>query len=412
MKIRDLIKFKNILIAGYGIEGKSVERFIKKFHPTARLDIFYFDKYSSFLKTQEKYDLIIRSPSLNPKYIVKPYTTATNLFFNNAKGKIIGVTGTKGKSTTTSLVYHVLKNCGKKAYLCGNIGIPALDLLLEDNDYKNIYVMELSSYQLTDITISPHYSIFLNLYREHINFHGSFNNYMYAKSNIFAFQSKSDVLITSSNLIKKLPYLSNIKSKKIVYSDISLPSNLKTKLIGEHNKNNLRAVYSLVKLFNINDSCFINSVSTFTPLKHRLEYVGTFNKIDFYNDAISTTPESTIEAIRSLKNIGSILLGGLNRGYNFKQLSKEIEKNNIKTIVFFPDSGTDIKKQLNKDYLSKIKYLETRSMEKAVQFCFKYTEPNKICLLSCASPSYSIWKNFEEKGNQFITFVNKYGKKG
>ncbi|MDD4531046.1 MAG: cyanophycin synthetase, partial [Candidatus Gracilibacteria bacterium] len=142
------------------------------------------------------------------------------------------------------------------------------------------------------------------------------------------------------------------------------------------------------------------------PLPHRLEFVGNFKGIDFYDDAISTTPESTIEAIKIFnKNIGTIFLGGLDRGYSFENLVKLIIESEIKNFVLFPDTGAKIKKLLP----DSVRILETKNMKEAVEFAYKNTPAGKVCLLSCASPSYSIWKNFEEKGNEFKKWVAKIG---
>ena len=138
--------------------------------------------------------------------------------------------------------------------------------------------------------------------------------------------------------------------------------------------------------------------------------MGTFHDLTFYDDAISTTPESTIAAIEAIGNVGTIFLGGLDRGYDFTSLVDFLIKKNIKTFVFFPDSGLEIKKILqNKGY--SFKSIETSSMAEAVIFAYENTEPNMVCLLSTASPSYSVWKNFEEKGDQFQQYVKQYGQK-
>jgi UDP-N-acetylmuramoylalanine--D-glutamate ligase len=160
---------------------------------------------------------------------------------------------------------------------------------------------------------------------------------------------------------------------------------------------------TVAKELGISDEIIKITIAKFKPLPHRLEFVGEFNNIKFYDDAISTTPESTIVAIEALKNVDTIFLGGEDRGYNFSQLEKTIKKYKIKNIVLFPDSGKKIK-------IKGKNILKTKSMETAVRFAYKYTAHGKICLLSCASPSYSLWKNFEEKGDQFKKFVYEFKK--
>lgn len=162
----------------------------------------------------------------------------------------------------------------------------------------------------------------------------------------------------------------------------------------------------MAKLFGVRDEDIISAVNNFIGLPHRLEFVGEYNGIKFYDDAISTTPESTIMAIKALKNIDTIFLGGQDRGYKFLELEKNLKKYKIKNIVLFPDSGAKIIKSKNN-----FNTLKTESMQEAVKFAYKYTKHGKICLLSCASPSYSLWKNFEEKGDEFKKFVKKYSEK-
>ncbi|MCX6722890.1 MAG: hypothetical protein NT094_02355, partial [Candidatus Staskawiczbacteria bacterium] len=153
----------------------------------------------------------------------------------------------------------------------------------------------------------------------------------------------------------------------------------------------------------VSDKIIKEAIQKFKPLPHRLEFVGEFKGIKFYDDAISTTPESTIMAIETLKNVDTIFLGGQDRGYNFGQLEKVIKKYKIKNAVIFPDSGKKIK-------IKGLNILKTKKMQDAVKFAYKNTATGKICLLSCASPSYSLWKNFEEKGDQFKKFVKQYSK--
>ena len=167
-------------------------------------------------------------------------------------------------------------------------------------------------------------------------------------------------------------------------------------LIGRHNLENIKAAIRVARLMKIPDAAIKKAIQNFKPLPHRLEFVAEKKGIRFFDDAISTTPESTIAAIKALKNVDTIFLGGEDRGYDFQELEKILRKYKIKNIVLFPNSGKRILKS-RKGF----NILETKSMPKAVAFAFKHTEKGKICLLSTASPSYSLWKNFEEKGDEF-----------
>lgn len=408
MKISDL-KGKNILIAGYGIEGKSAEKFILKNVKNAHIEIADAKDGENYLKNQDKYDLIIKSPGINKSKITGKYTTPTNLFFENIPKhiKTIGVTGSKGKSTTSSLINHILQNLGFKSALVGNIGTPMLDLLYEEY-LKNIeyLVIELSSYQLDDIKTSPHIAVITSLFPEHIDYHRGCEAYYEAKKNIVKYQGKNDYFVYNPSfpLLKKWAEESSSKS----FPYIEIDQKIETKLLGDHNKNNIRAALTVCKIYDFNMEKSVKAISSFKPLSHRLEYMGRYLGIDFYDDAISTTPESTIAALNALPETNTIFLGGLDRGYDFSKLAKSIEKSSVENIVFFPKSGEKIKEEILKVSTKKINFIDTDSMKNAVEFAFINTKKNKICLLSTASPSYSLWKNFIDKGDQFQKFIKQY----
>ncbi|MDD5721492.1 MAG: Mur ligase family protein [Candidatus Pacebacteria bacterium] len=382
-----LLGLKNVCILGYGKEGKVTEKYLKKNYPELKIGILDQSIDKNYLEKQSEYDFAIKTPGIPKDKVKITYTTATNIFFSKNKNFTIGITGSKGKSTTTSLIYEIFKKSGKKVRLLGNIGNPMLGALLDSPKPDEIFVIELSSYMLEDIEYSPNVAVLLNLFPEHMNYHRGVENYYQAKNNIFKFQKPGDIALCP-------PFTSKIIFKK---SEISL--------LGKHNLENIKVSVKVAKLFNISDSVIKKTVANFKGLSHRLEYVGEFKGIKFYDDAISTTPESTIAAIQALPNTTTIFLGGEDRGYHFNELEKVLRKSYIKNIVLFPDTGKRILRS-KKGF----KILETRSMEEAVKFAFKNTPKGKVCLLSTASPSYSLWKNFEEKGDLFKNLVKKYGK--
>lgn len=406
MKLQDLKKYKKILILGYGKEGQATEKFLKKYLPEAVVGIADQNISPNYLDEQKNYDLVIRSPGISKKLITKPYTTATNIFFANINNIVIGVTGSKGKSTTASLIYSILKTAGKKVRLVGNIGYPMLKEIFRPVNKDDIFVAELSSYQLDDIKYSPHISVITNLFPEHMNYHGNTDNYYEAKKNILKFVKPDDYYCYNPKYSILVQWTKSIKchtlpSKRTIYFD-----RIANPLLGEHNLENIDEAVTVAKnIFNISDEVIKNTVRNFKPLPHRLQFIGKFKGILFYDDAISTTPESTICAIKSFPKIGTIFLGGLDRGYDFNELARVIIDRKIPNIVLFPDSGEKIFKLLNN--VTGIKFLKTKNMEEAVSFAYKNTPADTICLLSTASPSYSLWKNFEEKGDEFQSFVKK-----
>lgn len=410
MTIAELKNYKRILILGYGVEGKATHQFLKRFHPEVDIGIADQSIDPNYLEKQSYFDLVIKSPGIRKELVTKPYTTATNIFFANVKGKTIGVTGTKGKSTTVSLIHHILKWSGLPAYLVGNIGIPALASLIKNNLKRDVYVMELSSYQLADINYSPHISVVINLFPDHMTYHGSVANYYKAKLRIVNAVKSNDYYVYNAHFKELVE-----AAKKTIAQPIPIINEIpfklpKVALLGGHNMENVKAALTVSKLFSIKDDIVKSALATFKPLPHRLESVGIYSDIVFFDDAASTTPQSTIVAITALSNIGTIMLGGQDRGYDFSDLAKKICAAEIANVILFPDAGPKIKQAIEDVCSDKINFYETDSMREAVAYAYQNTEKGKICLLSTACPSYTLWQNFSEKGNQFQEFVKSQGK--
>lgn len=406
MKIEELKKYKKILILGYGIEGRTTHKFLSKFVPDSEIGIADQKEDEDYLDKQADYDLVIKSPGISNRLVTKKYTTATNIFFANIDRKIIGVTGTKGKSTTVSLIYSILKKSGLNVKLVGNIGMPMLGELINSVPEDAVYVCELSSYQLADINYSPHISVILNIFPEHMDYHGSFELYKEAKKNIVKNSKEGDYFVYNPDYEDLAELAKSARAKSVPFVDILPFSDDVIQLKGEHNKLNIKAAITVAGIMGISDEVIKEVISEFKPLPHRLEFVGNFKDIDFYDDAISTTPESTIAALNSIENIETIFLGGKDRGYDFSLLAEKLVNSLVKNIVLFPDSGQKIKDELIK-LGGEFNFFETSNMGDAVEFAYKNTSKGMGVLLSCASPSYSLWKNFEEKGDEFKKFVRE-----
>lgn len=408
MTIKELQTYKKILILGYGKEGMSVERFLKKYVPLSEILIADKKDDENYLLKQKEVDLVVRSPGVKVEYVFQKWTTATNIFFSNFPGTTIGITGTKGKSTTASLVAAMIRTKGGDARLIGNIGSPTLDEL-ETSTKDTIAVIELSSYQLADLYFSPHITLVVNWYPEHSDFHGSFEAYKKAKQNSIYFQTDKDYFIFDADEKEVVGWTALTKANPLPYTGDFPFEPEKVPLIGNHNKKNVQGALTVARLFNVTDEEAQRAVYSFVPLPHRLQNGGTFKGVTFYDDAISTTPESTMAALDSLGIIDTLFLGGQDRGYDFSKLMQKIEEKQIKALVLFPETGYRIKQLLLKmdDYNPNV--LETSSMEDAVAFAYDNTESGHICLLSTASPSYSVWRNFEEKGDLFQKFAKTLG---
>lgn len=434
MKLSAIAKKNKICILGFGVEGRATLKFLKYFFPNKEYIIADEKDGEDYLEKQKDCDLVIKSPGINKKFAKKPYTTATNIFFANNNDFTIGITGTKGKSTTASLIYSIIKNSGKEVCLVGNIGFSMLETLLGEckkrkiktvGDLENylkhkkeaeniIYVCELSSYQLDDIKYSPNISVITNLYSDHMDYHGGIEKYRTAKKNIVNYAKGDDLFVYNQDFeeLKDLANSLEIKTKGFAPKAFLEKIKNELPLVGLHNIDNMRAAVTVAKHLKIQDTVILNALKKFQPLEHRMEFVGKYRNILFYDDAISTTPESTIAAIEALEKVNTIFLGGLDRGYDFSELAKKIIKSNIKNIVFFPDSGEKILDVLEKKRLGKkFNILKTEKMKEAVEFAFQNTKEGCICLLSTASPSYSLWKNFEKKGDEFKKYAKKIGEK-
>lgn len=408
MKLNEL-KTKKVLILGFGKEGQNSFKFLKKLFPQKNLKIADKKFNKNYLKKLKDYDVVVKSPGIlihlpevEKAYRKRKITSQTEIFFDNCPGTIIGITGTKGKSTTASLIYQILKQGKIKAHLVGNIGKPALSFLNKAKT-DDVYVYELSSHQLYNLKKSPQIAILLNIYPEHLDYYKSFKEYTKAKANISRYQNKTDYLIFNSGnkLVREIAKKS--KAKKIPIQ-------------GKYYQLDKTAAKTVAKIFKIPSNIIKEVIKKFKFLPHRLELVGTFRKITFYNDALATIPEATIEAIEALGNkVETIMLGGFERNIEFTKLAEKVLKSKIKNVILFPTTGERIWKKITK--LSKLnfnnslpKHFFVNNMADAVKLAYQYTKKEKICLLSTASPSFSIFKDYKEKGNLFKKYVKKYGK--
>jgi len=398
------LKDKKILILGFGREGRDTLLFLRKIFPKKVLGIADQKTISikkknivierNYLKALKKYDVIIKSPGV-PIKIIKPYVSKkqeiisqTKIFFESCHNIIIGITGTKGKSTTASLIYSILKQAKFPVHLVGNIGKPALSSLLKAKK-NDIFVYELS-HQLFDLKQSPHISVFLNVYPEHLDYYKNFNEYTKAKANITFFQKKNDYLIYNSEdkIVSKIA--KKTKAKKITIK-------------GKYYDLDIEAAKKVATIFKIPKKTIEEAIKKFKFLPHRLEFVGKFKGIEFYNDSLSTIPQSAIEALDFFNGrVQTMILGGFDRGLDFKELGKKI--GGIKTLILFPDTGKRIYKAIKG---RKPKCFFTKSMKKAVKLAYLHTDKNMICLLSPASASFGLFKDYKERGDIFKKQVNE-----
>lgn len=444
--IADLINYfqnKKILILGFGREGQSTYKLIRKYIKEQTLYIAdrkeNFEKDyeflsqdknikcisgESYLENLEEYDLIMKSPGISFVGL------DTSKFYNNIKSQLellleffdmftIGITGTKGKSTTSSLIYKVLKEQNVKSMLLGNIGVPVFDYIDTIPDDTTL-ILEMSSHQLEYMKLSPNISILLNIYPEHLDHYESFEKYAEAKCNIFKYQKKSDYFIYNSDDETINKFLKDEEAKKYKVSlkgngDIYLKgeniyfkdkeiynTNTPRNLLGEYNLNNIMFVLAVSEILKLDISKTIKSISDFKTLEHRLEFVGEYNGILYYDNSIATIPKATIEAVKALKNVDTLIIGGMDRGLDYTDFVKFLNESDISNIICMPKTGHDIAKKLKDG-----KAYVVNTLDEAVEIAKKHTTKGRVCLLSPAAASYGFFKNFEEKGNIYKELVRK-----
>ena len=346
---------------------------------------------------------------------INKLTSQTEEFIKILASQIIGITGTKGKSTTSSLTYTILKKYYPNTVLVGNIGIPCFNAINEiDEDTKIVF--ELSCHQLEFIRYSPHIAVILDLYPDHLDHYKTFENYINAKLNINKFQKDDDILIYGETCKK---YIHSKIKNNICISDCIKDRNIttennsiqiledETNLVGEHNFFDIAVSYYICsKIYKISNEEFKSALKDFKGLAHRLEYVTTKDNVEYYDDSISTIGETTIEGIKALKNVNTLILGGMDRQIDYSNLEDFIiQDENLENLILMPDTGTRIYKELQEKGNTKKCYL-VNNLEEAVKRAKEVTKKDTICLLSPAAASYGFFKNFEERGNTFQDLVS------
>ena len=404
MKLAEL-EGKKILIVGMGSEGKATLKFLKKHLQDAQIETVDEKSGPNYLDKQENYDLAIKSPGVALSALNIPFTTSTNIFFANFRGYTIGITGTKGKSTTTKLTYDILKAAHKPALLAGNIGVPMLEALEKNNVEETIAVCELSSYQLEGFNYSPNIAAITNIYNAHLPHHQGRDNYVAAKASILGKATPETIYLYNPDFRELVELAQQTPAQTIAISKKPLAQ--PTQLAGDFNAANIVMAQTIATILEVPKSIIVAAINGFEPLPHRQQLLGTFRSIKFYDDATSTTPESTVAALETLQPVDTLLLGGQDTGYDFSSLAATLLKTNVHNLVLFPDSGTKIKKLLADEQFN---ILETTSMEEAVKFAYEHTRPGGICLLSTATPSFTVWSSYLEKADLFKKFAEKFGK--
>ncbi len=437
------LKGKKLLLLGYGREGQASLALIRETLPDADLTVADRKEQTlpdgvagifgaDYQKTLREYDVIIKSPGIvledKSPALLEKVTSQTELFLAAYRGQVIGITGTKGKSTTTSLIHHVLQSVYPDTLLMGNIGIPAFSLADKVGE-KTILVYELSCHQLEYTRVSPHIAVLLNLFEEHLDHYGTKEAYFDAKRNIARFQDEHDLYFCNYLQRNDLPDARaqrftmeqaehsaadlQIVGREVRFAGHTLPlPEGCTLLEGTHNLYNIGVAYGVCLQYGITDEQFLAALATFSPLPHRLQKVGTFDGVTYYDDSISTAVETAVGALKALAQygVGSILLGGMDRGIDYEGLCDYLltcPQDNPRYLILMPDSGLRIGRMLREKGFPADRLVETDGLESAVRAAKRLTPKGSVCLLSPASASYGFFKNFEERGEYFQRFVKE-----
>ena len=442
----------SFLIVGFGREGQSVLDYIRSRHPHARIgiadqsattsrstDLQDIEWYTgdSYLSAANTFDTVIRSPGVNLRSI-RPFlkegshlTSATNIFFAECPGAIVGVTGTKGKSTTSSLTASILGEMFPDVQLVGNIGTPMLNHL-DGATSHTVFVVELSSYQLEDLRRSPQISILLNIVPEHLDYHGGFDAYSAAKANIGRYQAAEDILITNemNPLLKEVTrgflgkryfFNENESTSATVYIDkgvivsqhgealLPLIKTEELPVIGPGNLQNALAAITCALALGGTPDQIRAGLQQFKPLEHRLEFVATRYDISFYNDSLATIPEALANALHALGDkVETVIAGGFDRGVDMTSVGPALAASQVKNLILFPTTGEKIwEAAVTAAPHRSYKRVDAHTMSEAVQAAYDLTSAGKTCIMSPASSSFSVFKDYRDRGEQFRDAVKR-----
>jgi UDP-N-acetylmuramoylalanine--D-glutamate ligase len=384
-------------------------------------------------------DTLVKSPGIPPSSPVcinaiqrgARITSHTEIFFDiYPRNRIIGVTGTKGKSTTATLISDMLQAAGFDSLLAGNIGVPPLGT--ERLKTSPFVVYELSSFQLTQLGRSPHIAVLLNIVPEHLNYHGALDNYVAAKENICRFQVETDYLVYNADSPIPSILASRSKSQSLGISiegrksrcflrgtDIIFGRNgdsepvLDTRIVplaGRFNLYNVMAATAVARLMNVPRAAIETAVRKFKPLPHRLTPIGEFHQVRYYDDSIATIPEATMAALSALgPDVYTLVAGGFDRGLDFRQLGMTLAASSVRVLILFPLTGkkiwNSVRTAAEEQNAGVPEVFFVDNMSDAAKIARARTPAGKICLLSPASPSFGLFRDYQERGDAFARAV-------
>lgn len=427
-----------VAIAGYGVEGQANYNYWN----ALGADITIFDENQAVativpegvaselgegvFQNMSGFDVVVRTAGLSPDHIKTDgkIWSSTNEFFEKCPAPIIGVTGTKGKGTTCSLIAAILKNAGHTVHLLGNIGTPALAVLPHISE-DDIVVFELSSFQLWDLKKSPQTAVVLMIEPDHQDVHASVEEYVQAKANIARFQDEDDLIIyhPANQYAAKIANQSPAKHKKqymkpggaqvvanqIIIGDVAVLQVEEVGLIGEHNLENICAAITAAWHYSPEVTALQKAIKEFTGLPHRLEFVREKDGVKYYNDSYSSAPGATMAAIKSFTQPEVLVCGGYDRGLDYSELAKTISAApNIKKILLMGQTKQRIADEFTRVGFINFELLQEGDFAHFISIARSYATPGDVVILSPGCASFDMFKDFKERGEQFKKIVQEF----
>lgn len=423
----------NVAIAGYGVEGKAnYEYWLALGHDVTVVDEGDLAEADIPVGTPSilgagafsqltDFDMVVRTAGLSPKKIRTngKIWSATNEFFDKCPAPIIGVTGTKGKGTTSSLITEMLRADGRTVHLVGNIGVPAL-AELENINSDDLVVFELSSFQLWDLEKSPHVAVVLMLEPDHLDVHDDMDDYVAAKSNISRHQTTDDICIyhPTNQLSHQVATAGQGKTVRYGIPDDgqvyamagtffvqqdAIGSVDTLQVVGEHNVENACAAISAARVYTTNENAILTGLSAFTGLPHRLKHVRDVRGVGYYDDSIATTPGSAIAAIQSFEQPKILILGGKDKGGDYAQLVELCRTTNTRVIAI-GENGPIIATMCREAGVDVVE-LAAKSMDEIVEYADEIAMEGDVVILSPAAASFDMFASYGDRGDKFIAAV-------
>ena len=408
-------------VFGYGVEGRSAVRWLgrvgcRRVRVVSASRPDDLDPSIAWVSESDPdalsgLDVLIKSPGIKPSHpllqaaasLGLPITSATVLFMARARDAglaLIGITGSKGKSTTATLIHRTLEEAGIPSVLLGNIGRSALDLVEQVVSNRPVIVLELSSYQTHDLTVGPKVAVVTRLFPEHLDWHGGVERYYEAKLRLTATQSEDDVTIwngTDPEIAKRVPLG---PARHIPYG-LAPPrfSSRAMKLRGPHNLLNASAALAAAEIYGARPSHLESVLASFAGLPHRLEDLGVHGGVRWINDSIATAPEAAVAGLEAFSGeVGTYIGGGTDRGFDFAPLARALAAGAVRNVILLPPGGPAMQRAIPGSRV-------VSDLAEAVAIAARDTPAGSLVLFSPASPSYGVFENFEERGKLFRELV-------